>query len=125
MTAIIGILASLMLPSYQQYLKKARFTEVVLATAAHKTAVETAIQTQLVTDLTQLKSGRFGIPKDMTKERGHLASLTVENGQIIAQGNEVVDSLTYVLSPAVDAEGQITYPLEWQISGSCVTEGLC
>ena len=42
--AIIGILASVALPAYQTYTKKARYTEVVLATAGVKLAVETCAQ---------------------------------------------------------------------------------
>ena len=38
--AIIGILAAIALPAYQQYTDKARYTEVVLAAGAVKTAVE-------------------------------------------------------------------------------------
>jgi len=38
--AIIGILASIALPAYQGYIKKTKFSEVVLATASLKTQVE-------------------------------------------------------------------------------------
>ena len=42
--AIIGILASVAIPSYQNYTKKAKFTELVLATASVKLAVELCTQ---------------------------------------------------------------------------------
>ena len=42
--AIIGILASVALPAYQTYTKKAKFSEVVLATGPVKTAFELCIQ---------------------------------------------------------------------------------
>ena len=42
--AIIGILASIAIPAYQTYTKKARFTEVTLATAGVKIAVEVCAQ---------------------------------------------------------------------------------
>ena len=44
--AIIGILASIALPAYQTYMKKAKFSEVVLATSDIKTAVELCAQDQ-------------------------------------------------------------------------------
>ena len=44
--AIIGILAAVALPAYQTYTKKSRFSEVVLAASAVKTAVDTCFQTR-------------------------------------------------------------------------------
>lgn len=41
--AIIGILAAVALPAYQNHTKKARFSEVITGTAAYKTAVELCI----------------------------------------------------------------------------------
>ena len=38
--AIIAILAAIALPAYQTYTKKARFSEVVVATSAVKTQLE-------------------------------------------------------------------------------------
>ena len=44
--AIIGILAAVALPAYQTYTKKAKFSEVVLATTAYKSALELATQAE-------------------------------------------------------------------------------
>ncbi len=44
--AIIGILAAIALPAYQQYTAKARFSEVVTATNAVKTAIEICAQAE-------------------------------------------------------------------------------
>jgi type IV pilus assembly protein PilA len=49
--AIIGILASIALPAYQQYIAKSKFTEVVMASNAIKSAVEVCAQTE--NDLTK------------------------------------------------------------------------
>ena len=43
--AIIGILAAVALPAYQTYTKKAKFSEVVLATTTMKSAIEICYQT--------------------------------------------------------------------------------
>ncbi|XBT55521.1 prepilin-type N-terminal cleavage/methylation domain-containing protein [Aeromonas veronii] len=42
--AIVAILAAIALPAYQTYTKKAKFSEVVSATGAFKTAVEVCAQ---------------------------------------------------------------------------------
>ena len=44
--AIIGILAAVALPAYQNYSNRAAFSELVLAVTPLKTAVELAIQTR-------------------------------------------------------------------------------
>ena len=44
--AIIGILASVALPAYNQYTQKSKFTEVVAATQAVKTAVDVCFQVE-------------------------------------------------------------------------------
>ena len=42
--AIIGILAAVALPAYQNYSNRAKFSEVILATSSAKTAVEVCLQ---------------------------------------------------------------------------------
>src|ERR1700757_301356 len=42
--AIIGILAAVALPAYQQYTKKARMSEVILAASQCRTAITEAVQ---------------------------------------------------------------------------------
>ena len=44
--AIIGILAAVALPAYQNYTDKAKYTEVVQSASALKTAVEVCVQVQ-------------------------------------------------------------------------------
>lgn len=50
--AIIGILAAVALPAYQDYTKRAKMSEVVLAGSACRTAITEASQTGLATALT-------------------------------------------------------------------------
>ena len=50
--AIIGILAAVALPAYQQYTKKAKMAEVILAASACRTTITEAIQTSASIALT-------------------------------------------------------------------------
>jgi len=115
--AIIGILAAVALPAYQTYTKKAKFTEVVLATSAAKAAMEIAVQTG-VTDIADLDSGSNGILA--LGASGVVTSVTIADGVITATGTADVDSRTYTLTAGI-ANNQI----QWTAGGTCVANGLC
>lgn len=64
--AIIGILASVALPAYQNYTLKAEFTETKVATGAVKTGVEVCAQTLGLTAAGNCDEDTNGIPADVT-----------------------------------------------------------
>ncbi|MFA6311884.1 MAG: prepilin-type N-terminal cleavage/methylation domain-containing protein [Sterolibacterium sp.] len=114
--AIIGILAAVAIPSYQNYTLKAKFTEVTLATAAAKTAVELCAQDQ--GGVATCTAGAFGVPADQGAS-GYVTSVTTVAGVITATpaatgGLAAVD--TYIMTPTF-ANGKVT----WAISGGCKT----
>ena len=113
--AIIGVLASIALPSYKTYTEKARFTEVVLATTPYKTAVAIALQSG--DELDQLSTGIDGIPL-APKPSKNLASLSVNQGTITALASKAAGNATYILTP--DETGS-----HWEVSGTCLEKGLC
>ena len=81
--AIIGILAAVALPAYQTYTDRAKFAEVIAATAPYKTAIAVAIQKGTgVTALGDLDSGALGIPA-AAGASGYVTSVTVADGAII------------------------------------------
>ena len=123
--AIIGILAAVALPAYQTYTVKARFTEVVLATSAVKTAVEMCAQDQSgvgATTITACVGGSNGVPEDFSgRAVGNVASVATSAAGVITAtavgaGTAVrgLSGETYILTPAL-ADGQVT----WGVSGTC------
>ena len=114
--AIIGILAAVALPAYQTYTKKARFSEVVLATSAAKAAVEIGVQTGVL--LASLDGGSNGVI-DLGAS-GEVLKVVTLAGVITATGAASVDDETFILTPTV-ANGQVT----WAKTGTCVAAGLC
>lgn len=118
--AIIGILAAVALPAYQQYTVKAKFSEVVLATSAQKIAVELCAQEQA--DVAPCDSGTNGVPADISTANGKVASVTTSNGVITATAVSTggLSGQTYILTPTLDS-GKVN----WAVSGTCVTQNIC
>ncbi|CAH9056467.1 hypothetical protein PSECIP111854_01798 [Pseudoalteromonas sp. CIP111854] len=73
--AIIGILAAVALPAYQQYTDKARYTEVVMASNSLKTAVEVCAQVE--GGFTNCTAGNNGVPSDLTDPSGAVKSVAL------------------------------------------------
>jgi len=63
--AIIGILASVALPAYENYLSRAEFTETIVATSALKTAVEVCVQSQGLAEVGACQQDANGIPANV------------------------------------------------------------
>ena len=115
--AIIGILASVALPAYQNYTLKAEFTETKVGTGGVKTGVEVCAQT-LGLALADLDGGANGVI-DLTAS-GFLTSVNTVDGVITATGIAALGSATYILTPTLN-NGQIL----WAATGSCQAAGLC
>jgi len=82
--AIIGILAAVALPAYQTYIKKAKFSEVVLATSSLKTQVELcALDKSSITGCTDAAAGS-GWSIAAVSASGKISSVKTTNGVIIA-----------------------------------------
>ncbi|MEW7865677.1 pilin [Aeromonas diversa] len=102
--AIIAILAAIALPAYQNYTKKAKFTEVISATGAAKVAVEVCAAN--LGTVTGCDGGGNGIPADIaTPGVGLVDSITTADGVITAKAVSTngLSGETYTLTPTVDA----------------------
>lgn len=122
--AIIGILAAVALPAYQQYSDKAKYTEVVMASNALKSAVEVCAQVE--GGLTSCSAGSNSVPANITVAEGIVGGVawaTTSNtaGTItvtpVATGG-IAATDTYVLTAAY-ANGRVTW------SDNCGTTQLC
>jgi type IV pilus assembly protein PilA len=119
--AIIGILAAIALPAYQDYVVRSKVTELAVAAAACKTSVAeyTATKNALPTNLDQ--SGCSNIATQ------YVTSLAVADGGVITVtasslvgGNPDQTGSTYVLTPSVSANGNsIT---AWDCTPSNITK---
>jgi type IV pilus assembly protein PilA len=129
--AIIGILAAIAIPSYNNYTKKAKFTEVVQATAAAKTGVEMCAND--LNTLTGCSGGSNGVPQDIATggPNKYLDSLTTVDGVITAKATSTggLSGETYVLKPSYTPATAIAdaSPITWATdsSSTCIAANLC
>ena len=100
--AIIGILAAVALPAYQDYTKKAKMSEVILAASTCRTSITEAVQTAQTTTLPT--AGNWGC-ETTTSTSKYVASVATSNAGVItvtAQGfnDSTIDGATITLTPS-------------------------
>ena len=112
--AIIGILAAVALPAYQNYTVKAKFAEVTSVAAAYQTAVATCMQ-ELGTNI-GCDSSTNGIPA--SQPTTHVGSVAVKDGKITVIPTATTHAAsTLILIPTAGAAA-----LTWDKTGSgCLT----
>ncbi|MGP0170786.1 pilin [Pseudomonas sp. NCHU5208] len=134
--AIIGILAAIALPAYQDYTKRARGSEMVVATAPFKLGVTECVQsggclTGSNIDIPSSAASRavLSVPADVASgsapANAQYASIALgTTGQITVTPkttNGFANTDTFILTPTHNGGGSIS----WAASGGCVTNGWC
>ena len=120
--AIIGILAAIAIPSYQNYIKKAAYSEIPLAMSAVRTAIDTCYGIQK--DLTQCDTAAdIGetLPSGLAKALDKI-EITADTAVVTATPNAykgIEATETCVLTPVADASDRLV----WTYSGDCLTKG--
>lgn len=120
--AIIGILAAIALPAYQDYVTKSKFQEVVSVSNGYKTAVAICAQSNGGV-LTNCNAGSNGIAAAVAAGTySYITSIDVAAGVITATAiaGEGLNSATSVLTPTVTATGT-----SWAQTGTCAGLGWC
>ncbi len=134
--AIIGILASVALPAYQTYTKKAKFSEVVLATGPVKTAVELCIQQAntiiqcadggatnagavVAASVAGAMANAAAADSNLTSVALSTAGLLTATADATLNVGAVVQTVTF--TPVVSTLNSVT----WTIGGTCLAGGLC
>src|SRR5690554_3121386 len=108
--AIIGILAAVALPAYQDYTKRAKASEIVLAASSMRTCVTEIIQSSGVGDL-----GTCAADFEPTK---YVATLSVDDDDGVVDAGGTVDSeaVTVTLTPVIASGGHNV--TEWECTGT-------
>jgi type IV pilus assembly protein PilA len=107
--AIIGILAAVALPAYQNYTKRAKASEVVLAASGARTCVTEIVQSAGASNLDSCENGfiptKYALALDVNATTGVIS---------VTGGIDAANDLTVTLTPSI-ASGSIS---EWRCIGS-------
>ena len=127
--AIIGILISLALPAYNNHFKRAKFSEVVLASNALQRAIEVCFYTKETLDNCDSFT-KVGIEKSAYTAPSFIADIEISNSSgtltlTSTASNEASKSNagdTYIMLAKVNSN-----QLFWQLSSAstCISEGTC
>lgn len=121
--AIIGILAAIAIPQYQQYTKKAKFAEVVNVAGGYKNDVSLCIQNSnnSVTGCNASASGPgWDIKAPVTAATGYVNTISVADGLITGtaiNGKGFAGTETYTLQAVPNGSTNVT----WTVGGTCLT----
>ncbi|HAL39599.1 MAG TPA: pilin [Polaromonas sp.] len=126
--AIIGILAAVALPAYQDYTKRAKMSEVVLAASACRTSITEVYQTNSANSLPV--AGAWGCENSVAQSKYVASVATDANGGVIVTtqgfGDATIDGFTVSLVPTAAAGVAIdgTHPLsQWVCGNPAVVNG--
>ncbi|NMG00480.1 prepilin-type N-terminal cleavage/methylation domain-containing protein [Aromatoleum toluolicum] len=118
--AIIGILAAVALPAYQDYTRKARFAESVSVGNAYKLGVAECINNRGIANIADCDAGVNDVPAVPAAMPANVASLTVVDGVVTVTAIAAGGGYTSILTPSVDGGA-----LKWVQSGTCLAANFC
>ncbi len=108
--AIIGILAAVALPAYQDYTKRAKMSEVVLAASACRTTITEIIQT--ISASTLPSAGSWGCESAASTSKYVASIATTDAGKVTvtaqAFNDTTIDNKTVDLTPYKSETAVIT-----------------
>ena len=114
--AIIGILAAVALPAYQDYTVRAKVSEVILAASSAKTSVAEAAQVN-----SEMPSGTSVVD---TQSSTYVQSVTYERDSasvgvitVTAKGDSKITGMTIEMTGTLQDNGQVTWSCKPPTSG--------
>ena len=101
--AIIGILASVALPAYQDYTRRAEFAETTLATSPYKMGISVCVQSLGVANAALCDNDTNGIPPNVTAAANVVGITVTGTGPAKATGGAVGDTFLITATAPTDS----------------------
>ena len=122
--AIIGILAAVAIPAYQDYTTRAKVTELITAGAACKTSVSEFHQSTGSLPATTVKAGCSSNETTYIKSLGVGADgvITVTAKPALTGSFSDATKDTYVLTPTAATTAGASAPLTWSCTASTIED---
>ncbi len=120
--AIIGILASVALPSYNMYSNRSQFSEAVLAVSPYRTFIVVGAESNRFTTVDDMDEETNGIPAGIQRT-ATTHGVHVFDGEIrVTWRNDgsALDGTNYTLTAQ-----NVTPPIQWVEGGNCLNRGFC
>ena len=113
--AIIGILMAAGIPSYNKYIKKAHYSEIIQATTPYKIQVEECLQVYNGIEHCNIQRNQV-----INNKLVNTISISEDGTIKVTPNNEygITEKDTYVLTPKVTSHG-----VRWEKSGGGVASG--
>lgn len=120
--AIIGILAAVAIPAYQNYVKKAKFQDIVSSAASVESAISLCLNENNGDPTACDTAAKLGITIKNSKEAATALAITASTAAVTATANTAAGGYTYIRTPTYTA-GDTT--ITWTQSGTCLAAGVC
>ncbi len=121
--AIIGILAAVAIPAYSDYVKKAKFQDIVSSAASVETAISQCLQ-ENNGDATACDTiAKLGITTlTNSKEAATALAVTATTAAVTATANAAAGGYTYIRTPVLGAGATA---ITWTQTGTCLAAKVC
>ena len=121
--AIIGILAAIAIPQYQQYTARARWADNVSSQTAAKLGIAECLQNNanLLTacdTLLELNAGGFYDPVALPVPKFGAVTLTAATAALVITGNAAVNNCVVTITPTI-TDGLLTWIHTTTVAAGC------
>ena len=117
--AIIGILAAIAIPQYQDYVTRAKWQDNIAAIEPLKLAMAACLQENSGAIASCDSAAEIGITTLPTPKYGSQLAIAATTGAISTTGSAAVGSFTLSFTPAVNETN-----ISWTVGGTC-TKAKC